>query len=213
VTELNEGVFMKIYISMLLVFFAGLMSVSATSVVETEGVTVTKQAVATAKKTVKVDWSTLKCSKYSVNGSANYFVKGLNKNWYRIKNKNWDCLGNAAKYKYDIKNCVCKVLYSSGGGGDDDDNDGCIKDKIGCDGATTAGTTGGDDGGVTTAGTTGGDDGGATTAGTTGGDDGGVTTAGTTGGDDGGVTTAGTTGGDDGGVTTAGTTTGDVIDN
>jgi hypothetical protein len=165
-----KGVFMKIYISMLLVFFAGAMSVNATSVESSEGVTITKQTAATAKKTVKLNWSTLKCHKYSPNGSANYLVKGLSGKWYRIKNKNWDCLGNAPKYQYDVKSCVCKVLYQdTSGGGDNDDNDSCRK-GYGCGGGTTAGattgeTTGGDDGGVTTAGTTGGDDGGGETTG------------------------------------------------
>ncbi|MBY0386034.1 hypothetical protein K2X05_12825 [bacterium] len=188
---------MKIYISMLLIFFAGLMSVNATSANSAEGVTVTKQTVATAKKTVKVNWSTLKCEKYSLNGSANYFVKSLGGTWYKIKNKNWDCIGNSAKYKYDVKNCVCKILYpdSSGGGDDDDDNGVCKQGAPGCGG----GTTGGDDGGATTAGTTGGDDGGATTGSTSGGDVGG------------GETTAGaTTGATTGGETTAGTTTGPI---
>lgn len=191
---------MKIIISVLVAFFIGIITVHATSV--DDSVMITKQSMKSAKETVKLKWSTLKCVQYG-GPSKTYLIKGVDGVSYKIKNKNWDCLANASIFKYDVKQCVCKQLYpptSSGGDNDSNDRPSCPRGKCGTTdgGSTDAGTT---DGGTTDAGTTdaGTTDAGSTDAGTT---DGGTTDAGTT---DGGATDAGTVNG----ATDAGTLNGD----
>lgn len=189
---------MKIYLSILIVFFIGVV-VNANS---GNSITVTQQSVK-AQKTVALDWSTFKCVQYG-GATKTYLVKGLNGVSYTLKNKNWDCEKNAAIYKYDVTSCKCKQLYPpTSGGGDDDDNGFCRIGERQC-GGTTGATTGGDDGGADTGETSGGADTGFTTGEVTGGGDTGADTGETTGGGDTGVTTGETTGGADTGFTTGG---------
>lgn len=203
---------MKIYLSIVLFFFVGVV-VNANS---GNPITVTQQSVK-AQKTVALDWSTFKCVQYG-GAKKTYLIKGLNGVLYTLKNKNWDCEKNAAVYKYDVARCQCKQLYppSSGGGNDDDDKGSCVIGGRGCGGSTTGETTGASTGGVTgeTTGATdggsddGGADTGATTGETSGGADTGFTTGEVTGGGDTGAVTGETTGGGDTGVTTGETTGG-----